>query len=155
MTVTTHRRRAWYGDAPKTHAEKRDAIDKHHASRFPVQHGIEELQKELFAFNERIFELEDEPLYDAFDEPYHVEPRAWDGYMLRLVDVQAAIEARPALPQASGKGVTIALTTRPRGGTPAHGASSRAKAGCPRSAPTLRRSSRWMCARSLRSTTAS
>jgi len=60
VTVTTHRRRAWYGDAPKTRAEKRDAIDKHHASRFPVQHGIEELQKELFAFNERIFELEDE-----------------------------------------------------------------------------------------------
>src|SRR5438045_5523054 len=53
---------------------------------------------------------QDEPLYDAFDEPYHVEPRAWDGYMLRLVDVAAAIEARPALPQASGKGVTIALS---------------------------------------------
>src|SRR5438067_1527074 len=52
----------------------------------------------------------DEPLYDAFDEPYHVEQRAWDGIMLRLVDVQAAIEPRPALPQASGKSVTIALT---------------------------------------------
>jgi len=30
--------------------------------------------------------------------------------MLHLVDVQAAIEARPAQPQASGKGLTIALT---------------------------------------------
>jgi predicted acetyltransferase len=53
---------------------------------------------------------QDEPLYDAFDEPYHVEPRAWDGYMLRLVDVERAIEARPALPHVSGMGVTIALT---------------------------------------------
>jgi predicted acetyltransferase len=53
---------------------------------------------------------QDEPLYDAFEEPYHVEGRVWDGYMLRLVDVERAIEARPALPQASGKGVTIALT---------------------------------------------
>jgi hypothetical protein len=58
--VTTHRRRAWYGDTPKAGAEKRDAIDTLHGSRFPVQHGIEELQKELSAFNERIFELEDE-----------------------------------------------------------------------------------------------
>ena len=58
--MTTHRRRAWYGDAPKTGAEKRDATNTHHASRFPVQHGIEELQKQLSAFNERIFELEDE-----------------------------------------------------------------------------------------------
>jgi hypothetical protein len=58
--MTTHRRRAWYGDAPKAGAEKRDAIDTLHGSRFPVQHGIEELQKELSAFNERIFELEDE-----------------------------------------------------------------------------------------------
>jgi hypothetical protein len=58
--MTTHRRRARYGEAPKTREEKRDAIEKHRASRFPVQHGIEELQKELFAFNERIFELEDE-----------------------------------------------------------------------------------------------
>jgi predicted acetyltransferase len=53
---------------------------------------------------------QDEPLYEAFEEPYHVEPRAWDGIMLRLVDVQTAIEARPALPQASGNGVTIALS---------------------------------------------
>ena len=58
--MTTHRRRAWYNEEPKTPAEKRDAIDKQHGSRFPVQHGIEELQKELFAFNERIVELENE-----------------------------------------------------------------------------------------------
>jgi hypothetical protein len=56
--MTTHR--AWYGDEPKTRIERRDAIDKPHASRFPVQYGIEELQKELLAYNERIVELENE-----------------------------------------------------------------------------------------------
>jgi predicted acetyltransferase len=30
--------------------------------------------------------------------------------MLRLIDVQRAIELRPALPAASGRGVTVALT---------------------------------------------
>jgi hypothetical protein len=58
--MTTHRRRACYGDEPKTRIERRDAIDKPHASRFPVQHVIEGLQKELFAYNERIVELENE-----------------------------------------------------------------------------------------------
>ena len=58
--MTTHRGRACYGDEPKSRIERRDAIDKPHASRFPVQHGIEELQKELLAYNERIVELENE-----------------------------------------------------------------------------------------------
>lgn len=53
----------------------------------------------------------DEPFAAAFEEPAHIaEPQgAWFGMLLRLVDVQRALEARPALPQASGKGVTIAL----------------------------------------------
>ena len=57
---------------------------------------------------------QDDPLPDALEVPAHLSepPGAWFGIMLRLVDVQRAIEARPALPQASGKGVTIALTDR-------------------------------------------
>ena len=53
-----------------------------------------------------------EPFADAIDEPVHIQepPGAWFGQMLRLVDVQRAIEARPALPQASGESVTIALS---------------------------------------------
>jgi predicted acetyltransferase len=54
----------------------------------------------------------DEPLQDAFEEPFYIAepPGAWFGAMLRLVDVPGAIEARPAQPQASGKAVTVALT---------------------------------------------
>lgn len=54
----------------------------------------------------------DEPFADMLEEPVHVKepPSAWFGPMLRLVDVQAAIQARPALPQASGNAVTIGLT---------------------------------------------
>jgi hypothetical protein len=58
--MTTHRRRACYGDEPKTRIERRDAIDKPHASLVPVQHVIEGLQKELFSYNERIVELANE-----------------------------------------------------------------------------------------------
>ncbi len=55
---------------------------------------------------------QDDPLPDAFEEPVHIAepPGAWFGTMLRLIDVQRAIEMRPALPVASGKGVTVALT---------------------------------------------
>ncbi len=55
---------------------------------------------------------QDEPFADAFEEPMHIAepPGAWFGMMLRLVDVQQALEARPALPQASGRGVTIAVS---------------------------------------------
>ena len=54
----------------------------------------------------------DEPLPDAFAEPTHFgdPPGAWFGAMLRIVDVPAAMAARPALPQADGKSATIALT---------------------------------------------
>ena len=54
---------------------------------------------------------QDEPFAAAFEEPTHfVEPlSAWFGMMLRVVDLQRAVEMRPALPQASGKGVTIAI----------------------------------------------
>jgi hypothetical protein len=41
-------------------AEKRQAVDKYPARRFPIQHEIQKLQKDLHAFNERIAELEDE-----------------------------------------------------------------------------------------------
>jgi len=62
----------------------------------------------------RIFLLAspDEPLPDALQEPVHIEepPGAWLGSMIRLVDVQQAIAARPALQQANGKSVTLALT---------------------------------------------
>ena len=55
---------------------------------------------------------DDDRLPDAIDEPAHIsEPAgAWFGPMLRLVDVQRAIEARPALAHASGIDVVIALT---------------------------------------------
>jgi predicted acetyltransferase len=54
----------------------------------------------------------DEPLPEAFDEPVHISepPGAWFGMCLRLVDVQRALEARPALPRSSGRSVIIALT---------------------------------------------
>jgi predicted acetyltransferase len=54
----------------------------------------------------------DEPLSAAFEEPTHIAepPGAWSGAMLRLVDVERAIEARPALPQATDKSVAMALT---------------------------------------------
>jgi predicted acetyltransferase len=54
----------------------------------------------------------DEPLPDAFEEPTYITepPGAWFGAMLRLVDIPAAVSARPALPQGSGKSATIALT---------------------------------------------
>ena len=38
--------------------EKREAADEIPARRFPVQREIQQLQKELYAFNERITELE-------------------------------------------------------------------------------------------------
>lgn len=55
---------------------------------------------------------QDEPIADAFEEPSHIgdPPGSWFAIMLRLVDVQHALEARPALPQASGKALTLALT---------------------------------------------
>jgi len=53
----------------------------------------------------------DEPLPDAFDEPVHIAepPGAWFGMCLRLVDVQRALEMRPALAQASGRSLTVSL----------------------------------------------
>lgn len=52
----------------------------------------------------------DEPLQMAFEEPDFVQQRWWWGILLRIVDVQAALEARPALPSGSGRALTIALT---------------------------------------------
>ena len=41
-------------------AETGEKFDKFPAARFPVQHEIQQLQKELNDFNERIIELENE-----------------------------------------------------------------------------------------------
>ena len=54
--MSTQRRKGLRGAGP----DKRSAVDKVSARRFPVQHGIQKLEGELNAFNERIAELEDE-----------------------------------------------------------------------------------------------
>ncbi len=54
--MSTQRRKGLRGAGP----DKRPAVDKVSARRFPVQHGIQKLEGELNAFNERIAELEDE-----------------------------------------------------------------------------------------------
>ena len=43
---------------PATRSEKLEAVDKHPARRFPIQHEIQKLHEELKAFNERIADLE-------------------------------------------------------------------------------------------------
>ena len=53
--MSTQRRRGLQGTGPA----KRPTADKYPAERFPVQHGIQRLEEELNAFNERIAELED------------------------------------------------------------------------------------------------
>jgi hypothetical protein len=45
---------------PATRAEKRQAVDKHPARSFLIQHENQNLQRELLAFNERIADLENE-----------------------------------------------------------------------------------------------
>lgn len=54
----------------------------------------------------------DEPLAEALEEPFHVKepPGAWFGPMIRIVDLPAAIAARPARPQADGHSLSIAIT---------------------------------------------
>ena len=56
--MTTRRPRT--GNLLAMRAEIREKIDKYPAARFPVQHEIQQLQKELNDFNERIIELESE-----------------------------------------------------------------------------------------------
>jgi hypothetical protein len=46
------------GNRLATRPERRPAVDKFPARRFPIQHAIQELENELNAFNERIAELE-------------------------------------------------------------------------------------------------
>lgn len=58
--MTTQRQRALHGDLLAMRAEKRQAVDQYPARRFPIQHEIQKLQKDLHAFNERIAELENE-----------------------------------------------------------------------------------------------
>ena len=53
-------RRARTGNLLAMRAEAGEQIDIIPASRFPIQHGIQRLQKELNDFNERIIELENE-----------------------------------------------------------------------------------------------
>ncbi|MBR1210798.1 hypothetical protein [Bradyrhizobium sp. JYMT SZCCT0180] len=54
--MSTQRRRGLQGTGPA----KRSAVEKYSARQFPVQHGIQKLEEELNAFNDRIAELEDE-----------------------------------------------------------------------------------------------
>ena len=56
--MTTRRPRT--GNLLAMRAETGETIDRYPAARFPVQHEIQKLQKELNEFNERIIELENE-----------------------------------------------------------------------------------------------
>ena len=56
--MTTRRQRTLDSNLPATGGEGRPALDKY-ARRFPIQQ-IQELQKDLNAFNERIADLENE-----------------------------------------------------------------------------------------------
>ena len=53
-------RRPRTGNLLAMRAETGKKVDKFPAARFPVQHEIQQLQKELSDFNERIIELENE-----------------------------------------------------------------------------------------------
>ena len=53
-------RRPRTGNLLAMRAETGEKVDKFRAARFPVQHEIQQLQKELNDFNERIIELENE-----------------------------------------------------------------------------------------------
>ena len=57
--MTTQRQRALHPSLPATRAEKRQAVEEYPGRRFPIQQ-IQELQKNLNAFNDRIVELENE-----------------------------------------------------------------------------------------------
>ncbi len=57
--MTTQRQRALHRNLPATRAENRQAVDKYPGRRFPIQQ-IQELGKDLNAFNDRIVELENE-----------------------------------------------------------------------------------------------
>ena len=53
-------RRPRTGNLLAMRAETGEKVDKFPAARFPVQHEIQQLQRELNDFNERIIELENE-----------------------------------------------------------------------------------------------
>ena len=53
-------RRPRTGNLLAMRAETGEKVDKFPAARFPVQHEIQQLQKELNDFNQRIIELENE-----------------------------------------------------------------------------------------------
>ena len=57
--MTTQRQRTLHLNLPATRSEKRQVVDKYPGRRFPIQQ-IQELQKNLNAFNDRIVELENE-----------------------------------------------------------------------------------------------
>lgn len=56
--MTTRRPRT--GSLLAMRAENGENVDKYPARRFPIQHEIQKLQKELNDFNERIIELQKE-----------------------------------------------------------------------------------------------
>src|SRR5260370_3336932 len=57
--MTKQRQRALHLSLPARRAEKRQAVEEYPGRRFPIQQ-IQELQKNLNAFNDRIVELENE-----------------------------------------------------------------------------------------------
>jgi hypothetical protein len=57
--MSAPRRKGLHADLRTTRSEKRPTMDKYPARRFPIQHEIQKLEDELYAFNERIAELED------------------------------------------------------------------------------------------------
>ena len=60
-------RRARTGNLLAMRAETGKQVDRIPASRFPVQHEIQQLQNELNAFNDRIIELENEGHRESCD----------------------------------------------------------------------------------------
>jgi hypothetical protein len=56
MTIQRHRT----GNRLAIRPKQPPAVDKYPARRFPIQGEIQKLEDELFAFNERIAELEEE-----------------------------------------------------------------------------------------------
>jgi polyhydroxyalkanoate synthesis regulator phasin len=58
--MSKQRQKFLHGNLPATSEKKRPAVDKYPRRLFPVQHEIQELERELNAFNERIADLENE-----------------------------------------------------------------------------------------------
>lgn len=58
--MSAPRRRGLLADLRATRLEERPTVEKYPARQFPIQHEIQKLEDDLYAFNERIAELEDD-----------------------------------------------------------------------------------------------